>query len=158
MVLNGRQWIFGFSHRHAGQGRTSARPARPRAVRFTPKPAQTWAGDGSKADTKRTKVRLLPRAGPSGLSLLPQTDGDEQNRIAWWSWPYVDFEKRKENHDMCSQKAVVHWPTACFLSLLGTRAHGQIGKRRPCPVAEPPPSDPGHLPGLAGSKQQRSAD
>src|SRR4051794_6801557 len=38
------------------------RPACPRAVHFTPKPAQVWAGDGSKADTKRTNVRLLPCA------------------------------------------------------------------------------------------------
>ena len=57
---------------------TRRRPARPRAVCFTPKAAQTWAADGSKADTKRTKVRLRPRAGPSSLSLLPQTDGDER--------------------------------------------------------------------------------
>ncbi|XBI10905.1 hypothetical protein VPH35_138066 [Triticum aestivum] len=46
---------------------TRRRPACPCAVRFTLKAAQTWAGDGSKADRKRTKIRLRPRAGPSGL-------------------------------------------------------------------------------------------
>lgn len=67
-----------------GQGRASRSSAR---VRFTPNRAQVWAGDGSKTDGIRTFVRLRPRAGPPLLSLLPQTDGDEQDRVARWSWP-----------------------------------------------------------------------
>ena len=88
MAPNGRGGGVWFLPPTDGPGEDKrARPARPRAVRFTLKPTQTWVGDGLKADTKRTKFHLRPRAGPSCLSLLPQTDRDEQDRVARWSWP-----------------------------------------------------------------------
>ena len=67
-----------------GQARASRPSAR---CPFHHKSGVNLGRDGSKADTKRTKIRLRPRAGPSGLSVLPQTDVGGQDRVARWSWP-----------------------------------------------------------------------
>ena len=77
------------------RGRRRRACARPSRVRADANPAQKWAGNGSPADEKRTRVRLGRRVGPTFLSAPTQTDGGGRNGSPHWSCSYFLHRERR---------------------------------------------------------------